>query len=143
MSYRLFFRSVSFVALMLGASACGGDDVTTPISPTPPVAPMTETFSGSINRNGAATYPFTSQASGTVTATLTSVGPDSAAKLGFSLGTWNLVSCAVVIAKDDAIQGSVLTGGVTANGSLCVRVYDVGAIDASTPVSYQITVVHP
>ena len=84
---RLTVRLVSVLALGLVLAACdSGDDLGIPTSPTPP-PPVTETFSGSVNQNGAATHTFTTSASGTVTATLTALGPDSAGILGMSLGT--------------------------------------------------------
>lgn len=126
-------------AFVAGAAACG-DDPTTPTTPTPP-ATVTETFSGSVTRNGAATHTFATQASGTVTATLTTLAPDSALVIGLSLGTFNGSACQLVITKDDATQGTIVTGGVSTLGSLCVRIYDVGNI--TDPVTYDITVVHP
>ena len=46
----------------------------------------------------------------------------------------------IVIANDAAVAGTNVLGASTAAGSLCVRVYDVGAV--STPVTYQIQVTH-
>jgi hypothetical protein len=132
-------RSLTFAMLVLALAACGDDDVTPPTGPTPD--PITETFSGMVNRNGAATHNFSTQASGTLTATLTTLGPDSALIVGMSLGTWNGSACQLVITKDDATQGTVITGGVSSLGSLCVRIYDVGNI--VDPINYEITVVHP
>jgi hypothetical protein len=129
-----------WVALVGVLGACGDDLVETPTTPTPPVT-TTETFSGTINRNGAATHNFATQASGTVTATLTTLGPDSALIVGLSLGTSNGTTCSLQITKDDATQGTVVTGGVSALGSLCVRIYDVGNV--VDPITYEITVVHP
>ena len=132
-------RNLMFVALVGVLAACG-DDPTTPTDPTP--APtITETFSGTVTRNGAATHNFQSQASGTAAVTLTTLAPDSALVIGLSLGTWNGSACALVITKDDATQGSLVTGGVSSLGSLCVRIYDVGNITG--PITYDITVVHP
>jgi hypothetical protein len=47
----------------------------------------------------------------------------------------------LVIVKTDAKQATVLTGGVSSLGSLCVTIYDVGNI--VNPIAYEITVVHP
>jgi hypothetical protein len=128
-----------FVAFVGALAACS-DDPITPTNPSP--APtFTETFSGTVTRNGAATHNFSSQASGTVTATLTTLAPDSALIIGFSLGTSNGSTCKLEITKDDATQGTVVTGGVSALGNLCVRIYDVGNV--VNPVTYDITVVHP
>ena len=131
------------VLIVLGAvasfTACG-DDPVTPVAPTPPPT-FTETFSGSVSMNGLALHNFTTQASGAVTATLTTLSPDSELLVGMSLGTWNGTACQLVIVKTDAKQATVLTGGVSALGSLCVTIYDVGNI--VNPIAYEITVVHP
>lgn len=132
-------------ALLLGAllstSACG-DDAATPTAPDPTPPPtITETFSGSINRNGAATHTFLAQASGTVTLTLTTLEPESTPAIGVSLGTWNGTACQIVIANTNAAQGAIVLGIASSAGNLCVLVQDVGQIDVAA--SYEITVVHP
>jgi hypothetical protein len=133
-------RHVTFLVLVLALASCGEDEPTTPTAPTPPPT-VTETFSGAVNRNGAVTHTFTTQASGTVTATLTALAPNSELIVGMSLGTWNGSVCQIVLANDNAKQASVVTGGVSSLGSLCVRIYDVGNI--ADPITYEITVVHP
>jgi hypothetical protein len=133
------FRAAMLLALALTFSGC--DDDNTPLTtPTPPPT-TTETFSGMVNRNGAVTHPFSTQASGTVSATLTTLSPDSALVVGFSMGTWNGAVCQIVLANDSATQGTVVTGGASALGSLCMRIYDVGNI--VDPIAYEFTVVHP
>ena len=124
---------------LLALWACNDSNNTTPTTPTTP-ATFTDTFSGSINPNGAATHTFTTQATGNVTATLTSVGPDSSVAIGFSMGTWNGTTCQIVLARDSVTQGAVIVGNTTA-GTLCVRLYDVGNLQAS--VTYEAQVVHP
>jgi hypothetical protein len=130
------------LALVLALSGCGDDEIPTGPTPTDPVT-FTENFSGSVNQNGARTHTFNTQASGTVTATLVTVAPDAELVVGFSLGTFNGSACQIVIAKDDAKQSTILTGAVSALGSLCVRIYDVGNITAAQPVDYEIQVIHP
>ncbi len=132
-------------ALLLGAllmtSACG-DDASTPTNPTSTPPPtITETFSGSINRNGAATHTFLAQDAGTVTATLTTLSPAGTEAIGLSLGTWNGTACQIVIANTAAAQGAVILAVASSAGNLCVFVQDVGKIAAAA--SYEITVVHP
>jgi FAD/FMN-containing dehydrogenase len=136
---RLTLRALP-LALLLAVLAGCDDDPTTPVSPTPD--PITETFSGNLNTNGGATHTFTATTTGSMSATLTTVAPDSATVMGFAIGTWNGTACSHLIAKDDATQTSVLFGTVTSPAaSLCVRVYDIGRFTG--PVSYTITVVHP
>ena len=138
-------RFVSLALLLACASlpvgACGGD-APVPTSPTPsgPTS-VTETFAGELNRNGARTHTFLAQASGTVTATLDTLAPDTTAAIGLSLGTWNGSACQIVIANDNAAKGAVVVGAASTAGNLCVRVYDVGKVSDLT--SYALTVVHP
>lgn len=148
---RLTVRVLSVLTLGLTLSACdSGNDAGLPTAPTTPRCSLTdvsgcisETFTGSVNQNGGVTHNFTTSASGTVTATLTTLGPDSTATLGMSLGTLTGTTCQAVLTNDKSTQGTVITGGVSALGSLCVRAYDAGTITAATPFSYEITIVHP
>lgn len=125
----------------MAAAACGSnDDASTPTGPTAPVT-VTVVFTGSLNRQGSNTHPFTTDG-GSVTATLTTVSPDSSAVLGLDLGTWNGASCQTIIVNDRARQGMTVVGGATGSGNLCVRLYDsTGGLTQET--SYEVTVVHP
>jgi hypothetical protein len=151
---RSTFRLLAVVTLGLSLAACdSGNDLGVPTAPSGPRCSQTdisgcisETFTGSVNQNGGVTHSFNTVASGTVTATLTALGPNSAATLGMSLGTVSGTSpgtCQAVLTNDQATQGTVITGGVSALGSLCVRAYDTGSITAAVPFTYEITIVHP
>ena len=139
-------RSLQHAVLAVVAAALLGwacDDNTTPTTPTNPTAPVettTETFSGDLTVNGARTFAFGSQA-GTVTATLTSLGPDSTLAVGFSLGTWSGSVCTIVLANDNALQGTIVIGAAGSISTLCVRIYDVGNLTETLP--FLITVEHP
>ncbi len=134
-------RILTAVAAAVVLAACNSDDpFEAPINPSPPTI-ITETFSGTVTRNGAATHTFATQASGTVTATLTALVADDGTKIGLALGTFNGASCQLVITKDDAVASTVVTGAVSAVGSLCVRIYDVGNLTVSA--DYEIQVAHP
>ena len=128
-----------FVAV-LALGACGEDPFEIPTNPTP-ADPVTEIFNGVVSLRGAQTHTFSSGASGTVTATLRFLVPDSEVKMGLALGTWNGSSCQLVIAKTDAVEGTVVTGAVSALGSLCVYIHDVGNL--VQPAEYELVVVHP
>lgn len=132
---------LTFLAMVLavGAPACSSDTPTTPTTTTP--VTVTDTFAGTLNQNGAASYSFTTAASGNVTAALSSLAPDSSLIVGLSLGTWNGSSCQIVLANDKATQSAVIIGTASAAGSLCVRVYDVGNVVG--PATYEIQVNHP
>ena len=135
---RLARPLVLLLALCAGVAGCTSDDIPTTSTPTTTVT-VTDTFNGSLNQNGGASYPFTVTAAGNVTVSLVALNGD-AAKVGISIGTWNGTACTIVIANDAAVAGTNVLGASTAAGSLCVRVYDVGAV--STPVTYQIQVTH-
>ena len=133
---------MAFVMLAFLGAACSSDmtSTTAPTTPTPTTVTITETFQGNLNQNGAATYSF-GVAAGAVTATLTSLGPDSPLAIGMGLGTLISGSCAVAIANDNAMQGAVVSGTVSSAGTVCLRVYDVGNI--VRPLAYSVDVVHP
>ena len=134
-----------FLATMLlaGALVAAGCDneIEDATGPAPPAPTTSETFSGTININGAQTHLFSVVASGPVTVSLTEVLPDPAIAVGLILGTWNGQACATVIANDNTIQGTAVIGGVTGAGILCTRIHDVGKLTG--PLEYTLTVVHP
>jgi hypothetical protein len=125
------------VVMTLLAAACGSDTPTTPTPTTP--QQVTDTFSGTLNRNGAMNHPFSVSAAGTVTATLTGLS-DESTTIGLSLGIWNGTSCAVQIDNSAATLNTSVLGSATAIGNLCARVYDVGKINDT--LDYQVTVTH-
>jgi hypothetical protein len=138
----LMSRGLRLLALLFmagAASACGGTVATALTAPT--TTPSTDTFSGTVTRNGAFSYPFAALQAGTVTASYTSVGTDNTITLGLALGTWDGVACQILIVNDNATAGVVVTGMANAAGSLCVRVFDVGYV--VDPLSYEVKVVHP
>ncbi len=136
-------RVFKFVALVLPlamfAAACEGDLAKIPTTPDP--VTVTETFTGTININGAATHAFFTSATGTVTATLLSLGENPPAAIGLSMGTLSGSTCSQVLTNDKAVVTSIVSGTVTTlGGSLCVRIYDVGSLTESVP--YEIRVEH-
>jgi hypothetical protein len=140
---RLIPGLLVFAVVAAGAAGCNDNNNTTVTNPTPTPTPtiVTEVFSGSLNMNGATTFPFSATAGGTVTVTLTTLSPDATLPIGLSLGTWTGSACQVVIANDNAAQTAAISGTVTSAASLCVRVYDVGKV--TSPVDFTVTVGHP
>src|SRR6185436_8860426 len=108
----MYNRIIAGLFILLAAgltTGCGDDDtITSPTEPTLPTT-VTETFSGTVTRNGATSHPFVSRG-GTVTATITTLSPDSAAVVGLTLGTWNGADCQSVISNDRATQGVTVLG---------------------------------
>jgi hypothetical protein len=129
-----------FVAAALAAGGCDNGPDTTPTPPT--IDPVTETFSGTINLNGAMTHSFNQSNAGTVTATITGVVPADGSVLGFQLGTWDTVRCSAVMSNDLATTGSVLSAFTQSSASLCVRLHDPNGVLTDRSVQYTVTVVH-
>jgi hypothetical protein len=118
--------------------ACGSDDpVNIPSQPTP--VTVTETFSGSLNVNGARIHSFAVERPGTVTAQLKTLS-DQAATLGVSLGTWNGSACAISIGKTDAVLNTTVVGTAQTAGQFCVWLNDVGKLTAG--IDYSVDVTH-
>lgn len=124
------------------AAGCGGD-IQDFLGPTPEPVIVTETFSGTVTRNGATShsFPINFASGGDVTAVLKTVTPDNTTVVGFSLGTFNGTACQSVIANDRATAPASLLGRATSSGTLCVRIYDVGNL--VDPQDYEIEVTHP
>jgi hypothetical protein len=141
MRRRPIVRVLLMVSLLAGTTGCG-DDETTPTEPTDPDRQtFTETFGESLTVNGAHTHAFAANGSGEIRATLSALGPNNEVRIGLSLGTFNASgACQIVIANDNATQGTIVIGNAGAAGSFCVRVYDVGQL--SETATYTVTVVH-
>jgi hypothetical protein len=130
------------LGLALGAAGCGDD--ATPTTPTTPGSTTTETFTGTIATNGAASHVFTASGAGTVTLTLTSLTLESGGTppvIGISLGGVTSLACTAVVSRDGATQGDSISG-TTGGGTLCARIFDAFGI-VSDPVTYTLTVVRP
>jgi hypothetical protein len=140
---RLTLRLAPLLALLLVVSGCSDSTTSTSgTSTTPAAAATTETFTGTLTSNAAFTYPFVVLASGTVSAVLTTLSPDSNVPIGIGLGTWNGSVCQVILANDTSIQGSSVPATASASGNFCVRVYDSGG-RVVAPESYVVQVTHP
>lgn len=130
-------------ALLATSAACNNNS--NPTIPTPtPTPPVTQTFAGSISTNGAMTFPFDVATGGFVTATLTSIGPDSTTLIGMSIGTYNAGVCSVgsTLSRDQIAQGTTILASVSAAGTLCLRVYDsFGTLTGET--TFSVDVAHP
>lgn len=136
-------RLASTLLLPVLTAGCGQSILDQLTQPTPVAVIVTDTFTGTLTRNGATSHPFpvSSTAGGNVTATLKAVAPDGSAVVGLSLGTWNGTACQAVISNDRATVSVALLGRATSTGTLCVRIYDVGTL--ADPQAYEIEVVHP
>jgi ABC-type nitrate/sulfonate/bicarbonate transport system permease component len=140
-SFRRLFPLFLAVALASGACEESVDSGALNPTPTPDPESVTETFSGSLNRNGAVTHTFATNGAGTVVAALLTIAPDSTVAVSLGLGTWTGNACQVVLANDNAIQGVSITGSGSAAGTFCVRISDAGNI--TDTITYEVRVTHP
>ena len=136
--HRLVRRALLIVALA-ATGACNNTPIV-PTNPTPGV-PVTDTFSGTLSKNGAFTHAFSISTLGSITAAIVALQPNSAQIVGLQLGVWNGASCTAASSTDTATTGSSITLNASSAGVVCVRLYDVGFI--GDPVLYQMQVVHP
>jgi hypothetical protein len=137
---RLTVQGILLCAVVALAGACGSS---TPTTPTPPPL-VTDTFTGTLTQNGGVTHQFTASTTGTVTATLSAVVPDSTKTIGFSIGELISSACQARLANDAAVQGFTLSAQAMTQGTYCLRIYDVGSVTAETgPFTYTVTVTHP
>ena len=139
---RSFMSGLFLLPLALMAGACSSVYDSLPTTPDPVI--VTDVFTGTLKINGAASHAFFTSATGTVTATLSSLGETPPAAVGFSLGTFSGTTCSITtgLFNDKAVVSSVIQGTVsTLGGSLCVRINDVGSL--TEPVTYEIKVQHP
>jgi hypothetical protein len=124
----------------LGAAGCGSTSTASSLTTTTAPIQITEAFSGTLAVKGGTTFTFAAAGSGSVTAMLKTVSPDSTVLLGLALGTWNGTSCQVVIANDAAAANVTITGAASAAGNLCVRAYDIGKLTQTENI--EVTVTH-
>ena len=145
--FRRMTCGILLSAMTALTAACGS--TTTPTTPTP--VATTETFTGTLNPASANVHSFITLTGGTVSATLTTVGPDPAQSVGFSLGTYNstLGICTVVLDNPAAIQAAVFNATASTTGFYCVRMYDNGNVATAVTngtaqnFTYTVTVKHP
>ena len=134
--------SVAFVlSLALAGAGCDKTPSTT-TTPTTPTTPTTESFTGTIQVNGAVTFSFVATATGYIQATIKTLSPDTSAQLELALGTWNGTSCGLAVSNPSATQGITVTAYANSASALCVRMADAKA-QLTQANTFEITVVHP
>lgn len=135
-------RSRALLMAVLALAAAGCDDATTATSPTV-TSPVTETFNGQFLPGGTAARAFTAASSGTVSITLTQIGPQADAVVGLGVGIPQSAGTGCLLTQTTqtgASSSPQLTVPVDA-GSYCVRLYDTGTLTAT--VAFTLTIVRP
>lgn len=122
---------------VLLAAACS--DPQAPAAPTPVAPTITDTYTGTLLVGGTNTHPFTVNAIGGVSVTLTSAQP--AAALGIGIGSTTTGGC-TVLSRVTVVPGTAaqLVGTATVAGNFCLSVIDVGNL--VEPVTYTVSVFH-
>lgn len=122
---------------MLITTGCA--DPTAPLTPTPALPTITETFSDTLLVAGANTHSFSVNAIGGVKITLNSVEPG--VTVGLGVGTAGAGGCSVIDHIDTVAGDAVrLSGTATVPGLYCVTIYDIGTLVESA--AYTINVLH-
>jgi len=139
----LAFSIVSIFCLTGCGSSSSASTVTTP---TTTATLTTDTFTGSIDQNGTAVYPFTVTTAGYgLLAGYTSISPSSVAALGLGIGSWDAASstCSLNVSQNDTGRsGSTALSGTPGSGSYCLRIYDAGNIPGGVAAAYTVQVQH-
>jgi hypothetical protein len=120
------------------AAACGGSS--TPTASTTPAPTTTDVFTGTLPAGGVVFHSFNVAQQGTLTATLTSLTPQTTITVGIGIGQPSGATCTLLSASESAKMGYA-TSGTIAVGAYCVEIYDLGNVQGSD--DYTITVTHP
>ena len=137
-------RPIGLTAVLLAAAlgSFGCDDATTATSPTA-TSPVTELFSAQFIPGGSATRSFTAASAGTVSLTLSQLGPPADLVVGFGIGIpqSNGSGCYLTQSVNTGAASSPqLTVPVDA-GNYCVRLFDLGTMQS--PTGFTVTIVRP
>ena len=134
--------TTALLALAATLASAGCHDATTATSPTA-TSPVTELFSAQFVPGGSASRSFTAASSGTVSLTLSALGPPADLVVGFGIGIPQASGSGCYMTE------SVQTGAATAPqitvpvdaGTYCVRLYDLGTM--KSPTAFTVTIVRP
>lgn len=133
-----WFTTVIFSALALA----GCKNAATATSPTT-TSPVTELFSGQFMPGGSASRSFTAAAAGTVSVTLSALGPPADAMIGLGIGIPQSSGSGCYLTQTvDTGASTTPQFTVTVDaGKYCVRVFDAGSLTAQ--VGFTVTIVRP
>jgi hypothetical protein len=132
------------IALAFTAAACDtADPTTTATAPTTVVQPTTETFSGTVAVGSNDTKPFNILLTGgTLTVTLTAVGPPSTITMVLGVGNLSGSTCTLIASVSAQASATPQLSGPVNAGSYCLQVSDSGSGVQTGPVTYSATVTH-
>lgn len=139
------------VALVVTAAACSDNGASSVTSTPPTIGGIQEPpFTGTLTRNGAKSFSFSSTTSGSIIATLTTLTsslPGPTPEVGLWLGVWDGTRCSSGVVNNSAVQSTIVSAFAPSSGTWCVRIYDP---NGSVPIpqspdfyTYQIDLTHP
>jgi hypothetical protein len=102
-------------------------------------AGIARTFSGTVARETVSAHNFTVPRDGTITVTLTGLGPKTSNQVGLGLGTPTAAGNCALVEAADATRVSDRVGGTLTRGTYCIAVYDSGDA-AAEPLDYTVAV---
>lgn len=142
----VLFRVAVVALLTIG---CGHSTTTSPTTDSTTTtssseAPITtETFDGTLGVGATAFYPFTVFQSGSVTATLVSIGGDvvpSTVQVRLGIGSPQDTGCTATTTSLASSKSPVLTA-TEDPGNYCVSIADVGNLFGTA--AFEVTIAHP
>jgi hypothetical protein len=130
------------LALACTVAACKKSSTAATTAPTT-AATTTEMHSGTVPVGGSDVSTYTVTNAGEVDVTLTAAAPPAGIYMGVIVGSIDPNNNCVPVAGATVVTpaGTSPQLSLIMSGSLCVTVKDVG--NATSPVSYSLTVVHP
>jgi hypothetical protein len=136
----LFFLTL---VLLAAATACTGNNNTSTTTTTPTVTRTTDTFTGTVQVRSSDFHSLPVSQTGQVDVTLTVAGPPPTIGMGLDVGAPNGSACVPFAGASANVQAgsAAQVSGVVSAGTICVQVRDIG--NATGPVSYTVTVLHP
>jgi hypothetical protein len=141
--------ALALIVGVLGSIGCGhsstAPSTTTTTTTTTSSAPAitTETFSGTLGVGATTFYPFTVAETGTVTATLVSIGGTgvpSTVQVRLGIGTADDVGCNATAMQIVNTSSPVVTSSESP-GNYCANITDVGNLFA--PATFTVNIAHP
>jgi hypothetical protein len=125
------------------AAGCNKDSTAAPTTPAAPTR-TTDTYSGTVAVKSLDTHGIPVTQQGQVDVTLTVAGPPSTIVMGLGVGTLDASSNCVLVTggtTTTAAGTSPQLSGIFTAGNICIQVRDIG--NATAPVSYTVSVLHP
>ena len=120
------------------ALGCGGS----PTEPDPVYDVKSETFSGSLNTGGGASFPFSVVNPGSIDVSITQLSPVNTLSMGLSLGSWDATTeaCTQQVTTSGATLNMVYSASPNGPGNYCVSIFDSGNVQAET--AFTLNVMH-